>query len=141
MTEKLQWWCRGLGMPHLEVVCLFCGGIIRDLLLECVPQAKRGTVAYALLMDLNPGAAFPCPYCSALLGFDEHHNLRTPASGWPVLRYGQAELQLRRETDGEPPGSSLPDWGRKHHWLEPGTHSPLSEYNYAEQAAKDETVP
>src|SRR5207249_1810266 len=114
MTEEPKSWCWGLGMPHLEVVCLFCGGIIRDLLLECVPEAKRGTLAYALLMELNPGVAFPCPYCSALLGFDEHHKLRVPASGWPVLRYGWAELQLRKDIDGEPSSVALPDWGRKH---------------------------
>jgi hypothetical protein len=128
-------------MPHLEVVCLFCGGIIRDLLLECVPEAKRETAGYAVLMELNPGAAFPCPYCGILLGFDEDHKLRTPVSGWPVIRYGMAELQLRRDADGEPSHVSLADWRRKHRWLEPGTHYPLSEYSYAEQAPADEIVP
>jgi predicted DNA-binding antitoxin AbrB/MazE fold protein len=87
----------------------------------------------------NPGAAFPCPYCGILLGFDENH--KTPVSGWPVIRYGMAELQLRRDADGEPSHVSLADWRRKHRWLEPGTHYPLSEYSYAEQAPADEIVP
>jgi len=58
-----------------------------------------------------------------------------------VLRYGRAELEVRKEIDGEPSSVSLVDWARKHRWLEPGTHYPLTEYNYAEQAAADETVP
>ena len=94
-----------------------------------------------MLMELNPGAAFPCPYCGILLGFDENHKLKTPVSGWPVIRYGMAELQLRKDVDGEPAHVSLADWGRKHRWLEPGAHYPLSEYSYAEQAPADEVVP
>ena len=116
-------------------------GDIRDLLLECVPKAKKASAAYALLMDLKPGAAFPCPYCSRLLGFDDNHKLRIPQPGWPVIRYGQSDVQLRKEFDGEPPHLSLADWARKNHWIEPGTHYPLSEYQYAEQAPANEVVP
>jgi hypothetical protein len=128
-------------MPHLEILCLFCGGIIRDLLLECVPKSKKASAAFVILMELKPGAAFPCPYCSRLLGFDDDQKPRVPQSGWPVIRYGLAELQLRQEFDGEPSGVSLAEWARKNHWIEPGTHQPLSEYIYAEQAPVDETVP
>jgi hypothetical protein len=43
-------------MPHLQLLCLFGGGMIWDLLLECVPKAMQQSAAYALLMDLKPGA-------------------------------------------------------------------------------------
>jgi hypothetical protein len=42
---------------------------------------------------------------------------------------------LRKDFDGEPAHVPLAEWARKHHWIEPGTHEPLSEYHYAEQAA------
>jgi hypothetical protein len=128
-------------MPHLEAVCLYCGGVIRDLLLECVPRAVRASAAFALLMALKPGVSFPCPYCSRLLGFDDSQQLQIPRAGWRVIRYGLAELELRKDFDGEPAHVALAEWARKHHWIEPGTHEPLSEYQYAEQAAADETVP
>jgi hypothetical protein len=128
-------------MPHLRIICLICGGIIRDLLLECVPRAKRSTTAYNTLVNLNPGAAFPCPYCGSLLGLDENRNCRFPLSGWPVLRYGIAELGQRKDYDAEPGDVSLEEWARKHHWLEPGTHEPLSGYQYADHVSPDETVP
>jgi hypothetical protein len=128
-------------MPHLELLCLFCGGMIRDLLLECVPKAMQQSAAYALLMDLKPGAAFPCPYCSRLIGFDDDRKAGAPQSGWPVVRYGLRELEARREFDGEPADVSLADWARKNHWIEPGTHYPLSEYQYAGQAPANEVVP
>jgi len=115
--------------------------MIRDLLLECVPKAKKATAAYATLMDLKPGVAFPCPYCGKLLGFDDNQKLQIPQPGWSVIRYGLSELERRREFDGEPPDVSLADWAHKNHWIEPGTHYPLSEYTYAEQAPADETVP
>src|SRR5437773_8813548 len=114
-------------MPHLEVLCLYCGGIIRDLLLECVPSVKRASMAYAILMDLKPGAAFPCPYCGQLLGLDDHRQPQVPQTGWPVIRYGSAELERRKEFDGEPPHVSLAEWARKNYWIEPGTHAPLTE--------------
>jgi hypothetical protein len=99
------------------------------------------TSAYAILMELKPGAALPCPYCSRLIGFDDNQKARMPQSGWPVIRYGLAELQLRKEFDGQPTNVSLPEWAYKNHWIEPGTHYPLSEYVYAEQAPADEIVP
>jgi hypothetical protein len=101
----------------------------------------RASPAYAVLMDLKSGVAFPCPYCSELLGFDENQKAQVPESGWPVIRFGLRELELRREVDGEPSHVSLMDWARKHRWFEPGTRSPLSEYVYAEYARVNETVP
>src|SRR5580704_18854844 len=83
-------------MPHLEAVCLYCGGVIRDLLLECVPKPMRASAAFALLMALKPGVSFPCPYCSRLLGFDDSQQLRIPQTGWRVIRYCLAELELRK---------------------------------------------
>jgi hypothetical protein len=99
------------------------------------------SAAYEILMDLKPGAAFPCPYCGQLLGFDSDCKAQVPSAGWPVLRLGRNELELRKEFDGEPADALLADWAARNHWIEPGTHQPLSEYKYAEQVPADETVP
>ena len=127
-------------MPHVELMCLFCAGMIRDLLLECVPKARRTNLGYNLLMELKPGTAFPCPYCGQLLGLDDDQTLRIPQSGWPVIRLGLAELQMKREVDGQE-HLSLKEWARTNYWLQPGTHQPLTGYSYAEETPIDEIVP
>jgi hypothetical protein len=127
-------------MPHVELVCLFCAGMIRDLLLECVPKVRRTNLGYNLLMELKPGVAFPCPYCGQLVGFDDRQTLRIPGSGWPVIRLGLAELQMKREFDGQP-HLSIEEWARTNYWLQPGTHEPLIGYSYAEETPIDEIVP
>jgi hypothetical protein len=128
-------------MPYWSIYCLYCGGYIVDALLECVPAAKQNTVAYLLLFQAQPGAALACPYCNGLIGFDGGGKICAPASGWPVLRYGQRELELKKLADGEPTTVSLVDWALKHRFTSPGTHKPLGGYTYAEQAPLDETVP
>jgi len=127
-------------MPYWSIYCLYCGGYIADALLECLPKSVRGTASYRLLFLAKPGAALACPYCSGLLGFDDSAQPQIPQPGWPVFRYGRAELEVKRQADGEPPSVSLGAWALQHRFTQPGTHLPLSGYCYAEQAPPDETV-
>jgi hypothetical protein len=128
-------------MPYWSVSCLHCGGFIIDALLECVPPLQQAKTAFRLLFHRQSGAAFACPYCNGLLGFDNVGQLRVPQSGWPVFRYGRAEFELKKQADGEPPATPLSDWALRHRFPQPGTHNPLGNYRYAEQAPVDETVP
>src|SRR5437016_4780251 len=128
-------------MPYWSIYCLYCGGYIADALLECLPAANRTGPAYQLLFRAQPGAALACPYCNGLLGFSDTGRPQIPETGWPVFRYGQAELEAKRQADGEPPKLSLSEWALRHRFTQPGTHLPLSDYTYAEQAPADETVP
>jgi hypothetical protein len=61
--------------------------------------------------------------------------------GWPVFRYGQAELTAKKLADGESIDTPLTEWALRHRFMQPGTHRPFGEYLYAEQAPSDETVP
>lgn len=81
---------------------MYCRGYIADALLECLPVAKRTSPAYQLLFYARPGAALACPYCNNLIGFDENGQPRIPEAGWPIFRYGQAELEAKKQADGEP---------------------------------------
>ena len=128
-------------MPYWNVVCLYCQGLIIDALLECVPAARQAVAAYRSLFLAQPGAAFACPYCNGLIGFDQNGQPQSPASGWPVFRYGRDELERKKQADGEPANVTLAEWLRKHRLTQPGTHEPLTEYTYAEDAAADELVP
>lgn len=128
-------------MPYWSVYCLYCRGYIADALLECLPAAKRAGAAYQALFQARPGAALACPYCNGLLGFDDIGQPQVPQPGWPVFRYGQAELEVKKQADGEPPPTLLADWALRHRFTQPNTHYPLSDYTYAEQAPPDETVP
>src|SRR5262245_25927017 len=128
-------------MPYWSIYCLYCNGYIVDALLECLPAANRLRPEYKLLFHGKPGAAFACPYCNGLLGFDDDGRLQAPHAGWLVFRYGRAELALKMQADGEPPGTALADWAVKHRFTQPGTHAPLVGYTYAEDAPPDETVP
>jgi hypothetical protein len=93
------------------------------------------------LFNAKPGAALACPYCNGLLGFDDDGQLQTPPTGCPVFRYGRAEWELKRQADGEPPGTSRRDWALKHRFTQPGTHDPRTDSTYAADAPADETVP
>ena len=53
----------------------------------------------------------------------------------------RAELEIKKQADGEPPHTPLADWALRHRFTRPGSHDPLGGYTYAEQAAPDETVP
>lgn len=128
-------------MPYWSVFCLYCRGYIADALLECLPAGKRSSVAYRLLFQARPGAALACPYCSGLFGFDDDGQPAVPQSGWPVFRYGRAELEIKKGADGEPRGVSLEEWALRHRFRQPGTHDPLRGYIYAEHAPADEVVP
>jgi hypothetical protein len=128
-------------MPYWSIYCLYCNGYIVDALLECIPIGKRSDPAFRLLFNARPGAALACPYCNRPFGFDDAGQPQAPQSGWPVFRYGRAELEAKRQADGEPPTTSLADWALRHRFVQPGTHSPLTNYTYAEQAPADETVP
>lgn len=128
-------------MPYWSIYCLWCSGYIADALLECVPAVKRGDPAFALLFRGRPGAALACPYCDGLIGFDRAGQPVAPPPGWPVFRYGRAELEAKKLADGEPATTPLSDWALKHRFTQPDTHLPLTGYTYAEQAPPDETVP
>lgn len=128
-------------MPYWSIACLYCLGEIVDALLECLPAAKKSSEAYRLLFFRQPGAALACPYCNGLIGFDQEGRPQVPEPGWPVFRYGLAELELKKQADGEPPQTPLADWALRHRFVNPGTCNPLIDYQYAHQAPADETVP
>jgi hypothetical protein len=129
-------------MPYWSVACLWCQGFIVDALLECLPVGKRSEPAYRLLFLAQPGAALACPYCGGLIGFDSDGSPRAPLSGWPVFRYGRAELEAKKLADGEDATTTLADWARRQRFTQPGSHQPLSEYVYAEDSPPiAETVP
>ena len=128
-------------MPYWSIFCLYCQGYIADALLECVPASKRLDPAYRLLFHARAGAALACPYCNGLFGFDDAWHPQVPRPGWPVFRYGRAELEIKRQADGELADVPIADWALRHRFTRPGTHPPLSGYTYAEEAAPDETVP
>ncbi len=128
-------------MPYWSIVCLHCQGLIIDALLECLPASRRQEPAYKLLFRAQPGAALACPYCNGLIAFDTAGNPRPPQSGWPVFRYGRAELEVKMLSDGEPPATPLADWAWRQRFTQPGTHPPLTSYVYAEHAPPNETVP
>jgi hypothetical protein len=127
-------------MPYWSIYCLYCLGYISDALLECIPHSKRANPGYHLLFRAQAGAAIACPYCNRLIGFDDAGQLRVPLTGWPVFRYGRAELELKKLTDGEPPNVLLSDWALRQRFTQPGTHFPLCNYTYAEDAPTNETV-
>jgi hypothetical protein len=128
-------------MPYWSVLCLYCQGFIVDALLECVPAARRGDPGFKLLFQCKPGAALACPYCNQCIGFNDSGQVSAPESGWPVFRYGEAELEAKKLADGEAAATSLQDWALRHRFVQPGSHSPLENYNYAEHAPANETVP
>ena len=128
-------------MPYWSIYCLYCHGYLADALLECIPASKRSVPAFRLVFNAKPGGALACPYCNGLLGFDDDGEPRIPERGWPVFRYGLAELELKKQTDGEPAATTLASWALRYRFTRPGTHPPLSSYTYAEQAPPDETVP
>lgn len=128
-------------MPYWSIYCLYCGGYIADALLECLPKAKRSGASYQLLFHARPGVAFACPYCNGLIGFDDAGQPQIPQTGWPVFRYGQAELEIKKRADGEFLHTSLADWALRQRFTRPGSHDPLRGYTYAEQSPPDETVP
>jgi hypothetical protein len=128
-------------MPYWSVYCLYCQGYIVDALLECIPVAKRSMPAFRLLFNARPGGALSCPYCNGLLGFNDAGQPQVPQPGWPVFRYGRAELEVKKLADGEPAATALTDWALRYRFVQPGTHRPLVGYTYAEQALPDETVP
>jgi hypothetical protein len=128
-------------MPYWSIYCVICSGFIRDALLECVPAARRSEPAYLQLFTCKPGAALACPFCGGFLGFGHDGKPMVAEPGWPVFRYGRAQLETKRDDDGEPASLSLMDWALKHRFQQPGTHLPFGEFTYAEQAPTNETVP
>jgi hypothetical protein len=128
-------------VPYWSIYCLLCNGYIADALLECIPDQNRAHPGYLLLVHARPGAGLGCPYCNGLIGFDDHGQLQPAQSGWPVFRYGRAELESKRAEDGEPSTTSLPDWALRCRFLWPGSHPPFGNYTYAEHAPANEVVP
>jgi hypothetical protein len=128
-------------MPYWSVFCPHCRGYLADALLECVPAGKRSHPGFQLLFQARPGGALACPYCGGLIGFDTSGQAVPPQTGWPVFRYGQAELEAKRTANGEPDTTALEDWALRHRFTQPGKSPPLRGYVYAEQAPANETVP
>jgi hypothetical protein len=92
------------------------------------------------LRSERPGAALACPYCSTPIGFDANGALIRAPAGWPLLRYSRAALELKMHHDGAPVGTTLEQWARDYRFDQPGSHQPLTNYLFAEQAPADETV-
>jgi hypothetical protein len=134
---------QGFAMPYWSIRFIFCSGFIADALLECVSANDRADPVFRRLYKLvpEPGAAFACPYCGMLLGFDDDGQPQAPESGWRVFRYSQVELEAKKIEDGELPSTPLVDWARKHRFMSPGSHQPFTDYIYAEQAPSNELVP
>jgi hypothetical protein len=128
-------------MPYWGVLCLWCEGEIVDALLECVPREKRSSPAFRLLSLCKPGAALACPYCNRLIAFDEGGNLRPPLPGWPIFRYGRNLCEAKKLADGESAATALAAWALQYRFMNPGTHLPLTEYTYAEDAPEHDFVP
>jgi hypothetical protein len=128
-------------MPYWSIYCLYCQGYIVDALLECIPASKRSVPPFRQLFNAKPGGALACPYCSGLIGFGDDGQPQVPQRGWPVFRYGRAELEVKKLADGESGATSLSDWGLHHRFVQPGTHQPLTNYIYAEKAPPNEIVP
>lgn len=128
-------------MPYWSIVCLYCQGEIVDALLECIPISARSRQGYRELFQKLPGAALACPYCSGLIGFNSVGDPCIPQVGWAVFRYGLAELELKKQADGEPLQTSIEVWALRHRFVAPGSHAPFSGYLYAEQSLANETVP
>jgi hypothetical protein len=106
-------------MPYWSISCLWCQGAIVDALLECLPATKRSDPSYRKLFYAQPGAALACPYCGGLIGFDDDAAPRAPLTGWPVFRYGLAELEAKKLADGEPAATPLADWALRHRFTQP----------------------
>ena len=68
-------------MPYWSIYCLYCHGYIADALLECLPASQRLVTSYRLLFQAKSGAAFACPYCNGLLGFDDSGRPQIPQPG------------------------------------------------------------
>jgi len=128
-------------MPYWSIYCMYCGGYIADALLECLPAHQRLNPAFRLLFQARPGAALACPYCETFLGFDNNGNVQLGLAGWPVFRYGHAELEIKKRSDGEAADISLTDWALRNRFTRPGSHLPFETFTYAEQAPPDEVVP
>jgi hypothetical protein len=128
-------------MPYWSISCLYCLGEIIDALLECVPTDSRRIDAFPLLFRRRPGAALACPYCNGLIAFNDAGEPQVPESGWPVFRYGFAEIELKKRADGESADTRLSDWALRHRFVGPGLRQPLVDYVYAEQAPANEVVP
>src|SRR5687767_10948726 len=105
-------------MPYWSIYCLYCHGYLADALLECVPAGRRTDPAFRLLFAARPGAALACPYCGDLLAFDDAGQPQVPQSGWPVFRYGRAELEAKKVADGEPASTPLADWALRHRFTQ-----------------------
>lgn len=127
-------------MPYWSITCPLCLGYIIDALLECVPAARQSEPTFRKLFLAQPGAALACPYCNGLFGFDLAGQPRPAPAGWPVYRYGHAELAAKKIADGEAAATTLPVWAARHRFIQPGSHPPLEGYTYAEQAPANETV-
>lgn len=128
-------------MPYWSILCVHCLGEIVDALLECLPPEKRSLTAYQFLFFRHPGADLACPYCNGLVGFDDRGLPISPRTGWPVFRYARAQLELKKQADGVATSVPLAEWALRHRFINPGTHLPFVEYQYAEHAPLAEIVP
>jgi hypothetical protein len=127
-------------MPYWSISCLYCLGEIIDALLECIPSDQRERPAFQRLFMQQSGAVLACPYCNGYIGFSDAGVPIVPEPGWPVFRYGRAELELKKLADGAPAETSLSDWALRHRFVSPGLRRPFVDYVYAEQAPPHEVV-
>jgi sulfur carrier protein len=131
--------------PYFLQFCPVCAGYISDALLECLPLGSGSRAAGSpeglrLRME-QPGVALACPYCTTPIGFDPSGRLIQAPAGWPLLRYSRIVLEQKMLDDGAPQGMTLEQWALTYRFDQPGSHKPLTNYLFAEQAPSDETVP
>jgi hypothetical protein len=131
---------RIISMPYIMQRCPSCNGYISDFLLECMPADRKAEQPLRQVMMEKPGGAVACPYCSTPIGFPTPGKLGLAQPGWPIYRYSQQLLEMKRESDGAPEGISIQQWALEYRLTEPGSHKPFENYRYAEQAGH-EVVP
>lgn len=131
--------------PYFAQPCPACAGYISDSLLECLPTGKASRAADSpegrRLRMAQAGVALACPYCNTPIGFDQSGQLIHAPAGWPLLRYSRAAVEQKMQDEGIPPGTTLEQWAVTTRFDQPGSHQPLVNYLFAEQAPSDETVP
>jgi hypothetical protein len=96
-------------MPYWSIVCIYCRGFIIDALLECLPANRQKEPAYKLLFRAHSGAAFACPYCNGLIGFDNSGNPQPPSPDGQSSATAERSWRLKCSRTGNrrPPARRL----------------------------------
>lgn len=90
--------------PHVD-----CGGHIRDLLLEMVPNEVKVTPEFKAALAQLPGGAVTCPYCQRAVEYKPDGQTLTVSLLAP-LRYSRMKTELRAKDYGSqknPPNHAI----------------------------------